>query len=68
MYAEILVSHGASFKAMYEGIGDHTAWPISLHCTFAKDRAGLVAALILSVTGVPLECITRKHALTMHRK
>lgn len=64
MYAEMLISHRASLKAVFEHIRDQPDRPFLFHCTAGKDRTGLMAALILGVAGCSIEYINRDYALT----
>ena len=64
MYTEMLSSHRASFKAVFEHIRDSPDRPLLFHCTAGKDRTGIMAALVLGVAGAPLEYINRDYALT----
>lgn len=64
MYSGMLVTHNASFKAVFEHIRDHPDRPFLFHCTAGKDRTGLMAALILGLADVPLEYINHDYALT----
>jgi len=39
-------------------------YPIMFHCTHGKDRTGIVAALLLSVLGVPRDIIVEDYAMS----
>lgn len=64
MYLEILQTHKPSYRAVFEHIRDHPEKPFLFHCTAGKDRTGLLAALILAISGVELAHINYEYALT----
>lgn len=52
------------FKKIFEILLDNPQDPLLFHCMAGKDRTGAVAALILSVLGVPREIIIEDYLLT----
>lgn len=45
-------------------LADELSYPLVFHCITGKDRAGLIAALVLGVLGVADEDIVRDYAMT----
>jgi protein-tyrosine phosphatase len=45
-------------------LADPDTYPAVFHCTAGKDRTGILAALVLSVLGVPNDTIVADYALT----
>jgi protein-tyrosine phosphatase len=45
-------------------LADPDTYPAVFHCTAGKDRTGILAALVLSVLGVPTDTIVADYALT----
>lgn len=63
-YLEMLdVGHGA-FSAAVEILAADERRPAVFHCSAGKDRTGVLAAMILSVAGVPDEVIAADYALS----
>jgi protein-tyrosine phosphatase len=42
----------ASMKTIFAVLSDDAAWPVAFHCTYGRDRTGIVSALLLQVQGV----------------
>jgi hypothetical protein len=41
----------ASIKTIFGVLSDENAWPVAIHCTYGRDRTGIVSALLLQVQG-----------------
>jgi protein-tyrosine phosphatase len=41
----------ASMKTIFDVLSDKNAWPVAIHCTYGRDRTGIVSALLLQVQG-----------------
>lgn len=54
----------ASVRTVFTELGKVEAWPVFFHCTWGRDRSGVVAALILSALGASREEILRDYART----
>ena len=61
-YLDMLVSGGGSIARIVELVGDGT--PLLFHCAAGKDRTGVVAAVLLSLAGVPREDIADDYHAT----
>lgn len=64
MYSSLLDTHQPSLKAVLHHILEQPNKPFLFHCTAGKDRTGVVAAIILSLAGAPIEEIQRDYALS----
>jgi protein-tyrosine phosphatase len=47
-------------------LSDADAYPAVFHCSAGKDRTGILAAIVLSLLGVPDETIVADYALSAH--
>jgi protein-tyrosine phosphatase len=54
----------ASFQQLMNVVLDQSNWPILVHCSAGKDRAGVAAALILETLGVDRATIMEDFLLT----
>ncbi|MDA0820853.1 MAG: tyrosine-protein phosphatase [Proteobacteria bacterium] len=54
-YARIPFEHTAEFSEVLHFLLEHERMPHFIHCSFGKDRTGLVAAFILLALGVSVE-------------
>jgi len=52
------------WAAFFNTLAEPSNRPLVFHCTGGKDRAGVAAALILLVLGVPEETVVRDHGLS----
>ena len=52
------------WATFFKALTDPSNRPLVFHCTGGKDRAGVAAALILRVLGVPGESVIRDHGLS----
>jgi protein tyrosine/serine phosphatase len=63
-YLEVLRSYKSSFQKVFQHLLDRPGEAILFNCTAGKDRTGTLAALILSVAGVPDDQIAFDYALS----
>jgi protein-tyrosine phosphatase len=63
-YAETAFDGKAEIRAALEVIADADSAPLAFHCKSGKDRTGIIAALILTLMGVPETQIVADYALT----
>ncbi|KAF9266334.1 hypothetical protein L218DRAFT_997113 [Marasmius fiardii PR-910] len=64
LYSQILDHGGRAFGALLRHIRDRPTEGCLFHCTAGKDRTGVIAAIILKLTGVDNESIAQDYALT----
>lgn len=65
MYDDILIAHTPVYRHVFEHIRDAAqGQSLLFHCQAGKDRTGVLAALILSLAGVPAEVISHDYTLT----
>lgn len=55
----------ASITQVFRTLGDSAAYPIYFHCTYGRDRTGVVAAAVLLVLGASREEVMRDYNLSM---
>jgi hypothetical protein len=55
------------FAHAVAAVGDAPEGGVLVHCHVGRDRTGLVAALLLSIAGVPLDAIAADYALSAER-
>lgn len=61
----MIADEGAdSFAKLMDLVLDESNWPILIHCTAGKDRAGVAVALIQEAVGVDRETIMQEFLLT----
>ena len=63
-YMEMLSIYKSAFRTVLKHLLTKPNAPILFNCTAGKDRTGVLAALILSLVGVPDEDISFDYALT----
>lgn len=63
-YLEVLRIYKSSFQKVFQHLLDRPNEAILFNCTAGKDRTGTLAALILSLAGVPDDQIAFDYALT----
>jgi protein-tyrosine phosphatase len=61
-YVDMLVTGEAALVATLELLADEASYPLVFHCAAGKDRTGIVAAITLSLLGVPDEVIIADYA------
>ncbi|HKU39123.1 MAG TPA: tyrosine-protein phosphatase [Polyangiales bacterium] len=54
----------ASIARAFELLGDPEAYPIYFHCTYGRDRTGVLAALILLALGASPDVILEEYSLS----
>lgn len=54
----------ASIAAAFEMLGDPTAYPIYVHCTWGRDRTGVLVAVILRALGASHADILKEYMLS----
>jgi protein-tyrosine phosphatase len=54
----------ASIAQVFHTFGDPAAYPIYFHCTFGRDRTGVVGALLLSALGASRQDIVADYMLS----
>ena len=65
MLNELLLRYGApGIKYVLELCSDPKRLPVAFYCTAGKDRTGMIAAIILSLVGVPDESIVEDYSLS----
>lgn len=64
LYDRILSRRGDRLTDAVRALAAPGAFPAVVHCSAGKDRTGLVAALVLSVAGVPADVIAEDYART----
>jgi protein-tyrosine phosphatase len=63
-YREMIANAAQKFANAIEVIAATDVLPLVFHCAAGKDRTGVLAALILSILGVPDEIISADYGLT----
>lgn len=63
-YINILEENKEPIKEAFEHYADPSQYPILVHCTAGKDRAGVTAALLLLLLDVPETTIVEDYMLT----
>jgi len=53
-----------AYGKLFEHFADSSKYPLMFHCTAGKDRAGIGAAILFSLLGVPEETIIADYSLT----
>jgi protein-tyrosine phosphatase len=54
----------ASIAAAFDVFGDESAYPIYFHCTYGRDRTGVLAAVVLLALGASQDDIIAEYQLT----
>jgi hypothetical protein len=54
----------ASMAVAFHTFGDEDAYPIYFHCTFGRDRTGVVGALLLLALGATRETVMQEYLLS----
>ena len=63
-YLETCDRGRAALRTVIETLADPARLPAVFHCAAGKDRTGIVAALILTLLGVPVELVADDYALS----
>jgi protein-tyrosine phosphatase len=66
-YVNSLAERTETLAAVIEHLAMRANLPAVFHCTAGKDRTGMVAALVLSLVGVPDDVIVHDYTLTDDR-
>lgn len=66
MYVGSLGANQPQFRQVFETIAAQPDGGVLFHCTAGKDRTGMVAALLLSLAGVPRSDIVHDYAISAH--
>jgi protein tyrosine/serine phosphatase len=66
-YVNSLVERTETLAEVIEHLASRDNLPAVFHCTAGKDRTGMVAALVLSLVGVPDDVIVHDYTLTDDR-
>jgi hypothetical protein len=65
MLNELLLRFGApGIRHVLELMADKSRHPVAFYCTAGKDRTGMIAAIILSLLGVPDEDVVEDYSLS----
>lgn len=64
LYRRIVDHRGVHLTGAVRALAAPGALPAVVHCSAGRDRTGLVAALVLSVVGVPYDEIAEDYART----
>ncbi len=63
-YLQMLDEGAAAIAAAFTILGSPVRLPVVFHCSAGKDRTGVLAALVLSVLGVPDEVVATDYHLS----
>jgi protein-tyrosine phosphatase len=63
-YIDLLAEGGPALARAVTILADRDACPLVFHCAAGKDRTGVLAALVLSLLGVPDEVVAVDYALS----
>lgn len=63
-YINILQESKERIRRVFDRLADPSQYPLLIHCSQGKDRAGVVSALILMLLDVPNEVIVDDYMLT----
>ena len=55
-----------SIAAAFAALADDSAYPLYFHCTWGRDRTGILAALVLSALGASREDILTEYSLSRY--
>ena len=66
MYVASLEANPVQFRQVFATLAAQPDGAVLFHCTAGKDRTGMVAALLLSLAGVPRRDIVHDYALSAH--
>lgn len=59
-----ILDASASIAAIFQVLSEAAAFPVYAHCTWGRDRTGVVSALVLSALGVSRQDVLREYALS----
>jgi protein-tyrosine phosphatase len=66
MYVQSLAANQPQFRQVFEHIAAQQDGAVLFHCTAGKDRTGMIAALLLSLAGVPRSEIVHNYTISAH--
>jgi protein-tyrosine phosphatase len=66
MYVQSLAANQPQFRQALQTIAAQRDGAVLFHCTAGKDRTGMLAALLLSLAGVPRSEIVHNYTLSAH--
>jgi len=66
MYVAALDANQPQFRHVFETIAAQQDGTVLFHCTAGKDRTGMIAAMLLSLAGVPRSDIVHNYAISAH--
>jgi protein-tyrosine phosphatase len=66
MYVQSLATVQPQFLQVFRAMAAEGQGTVLFHCTAGKDRTGMVAAMLLSLAGVPRNEIIHNYAITAH--
>jgi protein-tyrosine phosphatase len=66
MYVESLSANQPQFRKVFETIAGQQEGTVLFHCTAGKDRTGMIAAMLLSLAGVPRSEIVHNYTISAH--
>jgi hypothetical protein len=55
-----------SVATAFRAFGDDSAYPVYFHCTWGRDRTGVLAAIVLAALGAPRQAILSEYALSRY--
>jgi protein-tyrosine phosphatase len=62
LYRGIITDHGGELALLFAMLAKRRTLPVLVHCFAGKDRTGVVAALLLSLLGVPDDDVVADYA------
>jgi protein-tyrosine phosphatase len=62
--ASIAIERAEGMKLVFQSLARSEVFPLLVHCSYGKDRTGIVAALLLYALGVPEEAIYADYLLS----
>lgn len=66
MYVQSLAANQPQFRQVFETIAAQEDGAVLFHCTAGKDRTGMIAAILLSLAGVPRSEIVHNYTISAH--
>ncbi|MCU0760992.1 MAG: tyrosine-protein phosphatase [Steroidobacteraceae bacterium] len=66
MYVQSLAANQTQFRQVFETLAAQQDGTVLFHCTAGKDRTGMIAAMLLSLAGVPRSEIVHNYTISAH--
>lgn len=66
LYVQSLAGNQPQYKQVFETIAGQPDGTVLFHCTAGKDRTGMIAAMLLSLAGVPRSEIVHNYTISAH--